>query len=169
MLWVLIQIALVSRLMRLWYLSHRWPAKAQVSLRVCAVSSEPSLFTHMKYRSRRRVRPKIRHLAPLDGSACAFEEWVFLLRTKSAIISWDGLYVFIAKYRKLSLNYHQIPILSVCLLTNLLRTCPSWTVHQLQIDILDLLYRTDQWSAPSQIFGDKTLVSALFWIVIPEL
>ena len=35
--------------MRLWYLSHRRPAKAQASLRICAVSSEPSLFTHMKY------------------------------------------------------------------------------------------------------------------------
>ena len=44
----------------------------------CAFSPEPSLFTHMKYDgSRRRVRPKIRHLAPLDGWACAFEEWVY--------------------------------------------------------------------------------------------
>ena len=34
--------------MRLWYLSHRRPAKAQA---------------HMKYGSRRRVRPKIRHLS----------------------------------------------------------------------------------------------------------
>ena len=49
--------------MRLWYLSHRRPAKAQASLRICAVSPEPSLFAHMKYGSRRRVRPKIRHLA----------------------------------------------------------------------------------------------------------
>ena len=67
----------LSMLMRLWYLSHRWPAKAQASLRICAVLPEPSLFAHMKYRSRRRVQPKIRHLAPLDGCACAFEEWVY--------------------------------------------------------------------------------------------
>ena len=59
---------------RLWYLSHRRPAKAQVSLRILAVSPEPFLFAHIKYGSRRRVRPKIRHLAPLDGCACAFEE-----------------------------------------------------------------------------------------------
>ena len=39
-----------------------------------AVSPEPSLFAHTKYGSRRRVRPKIRHLAPLDGYECAFEE-----------------------------------------------------------------------------------------------
>ena len=44
---------------------------------ICAVSPEPSLFAHMKYGSRRRVRPKIRHLAPLDGCTCAFEEWVY--------------------------------------------------------------------------------------------
>ena len=40
-----------------------------------APSPEPSLFAHMKYRSRWRVWPNIRHLAPLDGCACAFEEW----------------------------------------------------------------------------------------------
>ena len=66
----------LSQLMRLWYLSHRRPAKAQASLRIRAVSQEPSLFANMKYGSWRRVRPKIRHLAPLDGCACAFEEWV---------------------------------------------------------------------------------------------
>ena len=60
----------LSQLMRLWYLSHRRPAKAQASLRIRTVSPEPSLFAHMKYGSRRMVRPKIRNLAPLDGCAC---------------------------------------------------------------------------------------------------
>ena len=67
----------LSQFMRLWYLSHRRPSKAQVSLRIRAVSPEPSLFAHTKYGSRRRVRPKFRHLAPLDGCACAFEERVY--------------------------------------------------------------------------------------------
>ena len=67
----------LSQLMRLWYLSHRRPAKAQASLRIYAVSPEPSLFAHMKYGSRRRLRPKIRHLAPPDGCACVFEELVY--------------------------------------------------------------------------------------------
>ena len=48
--------------MRLWYVSHRRPAKAQASLRIRAVLPEPFLFAHMKDGSRRRVRPKIRHL-----------------------------------------------------------------------------------------------------------
>ena len=39
----------MSQLMRLWYVSHRRPAKAQASLRIRAVSPEPSLFAHMKY------------------------------------------------------------------------------------------------------------------------
>ena len=64
----------LSQLMRLWYLSHRRPAKAQASLRIRAVSPEPSLFAHTKYGTRRRVRPNIRHVDPLDGCACAFEE-----------------------------------------------------------------------------------------------
>ena len=38
---------------------------------------EPSLFVHIKYGSRLRVLPKIRHLAPLDGCACAFEESIY--------------------------------------------------------------------------------------------
>ena len=42
-----------------------------------AVSPEHLLFTHMKYGRRRRVRWKIRHLAPLDGCAWVFEEWVY--------------------------------------------------------------------------------------------
>ena len=55
----------LSQLMRLWYLSHRQPAKAQVSRRIRAVLAEPSLVAHIKYGSRQRVRPKIRHLAQL--------------------------------------------------------------------------------------------------------
>ena len=67
----------MGQLMRLCYLSHRRPAKAQASLRIRAVSPEPSLFAHMKYGSRRRVRQKIRYLDPLDDCACAFEECVY--------------------------------------------------------------------------------------------
>ena len=70
--------------MRLWYLSHRWPAKAQASLQIRAVSPEPSLFAHIKYGSRWSVRPKVKHLAPLESCASVFEEWVY------AIISWAG-------------------------------------------------------------------------------
>ena len=55
-----------SQLMRLWYLSYRWSVKAH-----------PSLLAHMKYSSRWRGRAKIRHLAPLDGCACTFEEWIY--------------------------------------------------------------------------------------------
>ena len=39
--------------------------------------TEPLLFAHMKYGSRRRVWPNIRHLAPLNGCACVFKEWVY--------------------------------------------------------------------------------------------
>ena len=67
----------MSQLMRLWYLSHRQPAKTQASLRIRAVSPEPSLFALIKYGNRQRVRPKIRHLAPLNGCAYVFEEWVY--------------------------------------------------------------------------------------------
>ena len=45
----------LSQLVRLWYLSHMRPAKAQGSLRTRAILPEPSLFAHMKYGNRQRV------------------------------------------------------------------------------------------------------------------
>ena len=73
---------------------------AQASLHICAVSSEPLLFAHMKYGSRRRVRPKIRHLAPLDDCARAFkneftedEKYHNLIRLKSS----SSLTAFVSK------------------------------------------------------------------------
>ena len=65
---------IMSQLMKLWHLSLRRPAKAQIyepaHLRSLARAAEPSLFTHMKYGStcRHRVRPKLRQLAPLDAA-----------------------------------------------------------------------------------------------------
>ena len=88
----------MSQLMRLWYLSHRRPTMVQGSLHIRAVSPEPSLFVHIKYGSRRRVWPKIRYLAPLDGCACAFEEWIYRGQ-KSAIISWAGSYIYLISVR----------------------------------------------------------------------
>ena len=63
--------------MGLWYLPHRRPAKCQASLRIRAVSLEPSLFAHMKYGSSQRIGQKIRRLASLNGCACAFDECVY--------------------------------------------------------------------------------------------
>ena len=59
------------------YGDYRRSAKVQASLCIRAVSPEPSLFAHIKYGRRRRVRPRIGHLAPLDGCVWAFEEWVY--------------------------------------------------------------------------------------------
>ena len=70
--------------MRLWYLSHRQPAKAQVSLCIHAVSPEPSLFAHMKYGSRWRVPNKNQTSRPTGWLHMRI--WrMSLRRTKSAI------------------------------------------------------------------------------------
>ena len=61
----------LDRVKRIWYLSPMRAAKVQASLRICAVSPEPSLLAHRSSESRGTVRQKARSLAPLNGWACA--------------------------------------------------------------------------------------------------
>ena len=103
----------LSQLMRLWLISHRGTGKAQASLCIHTVSPEPSLFAHMKYGSRRRVRPKIRHLALLDGCACGFEE-LSLRRTKSAVISWVGSFCLSRRDHYHMIKVMRKPVLCLC-------------------------------------------------------
>ena len=51
----------------------------EIMVLITLATSEGSgeLFAHKKCGNRRRVWPKIRHLAPPDGCECAFEEWVY--------------------------------------------------------------------------------------------
>ena len=80
----------MRKLMRLWYLSHRRPAKAQAAwLRIRTVAPELSLFAHMKYGSTWRVRQKNQTSSPTGWMH--MRVWrMSLLRTKSTTISWDG-------------------------------------------------------------------------------
>ena len=61
----------VDRVKRIWYLSPMRAAKVQASLRIRAVSPEPSLLAHTSSESRGTFRQKGRSLAPLNGWACA--------------------------------------------------------------------------------------------------
>ena len=56
---------------RIWYLSPMRAAKVQASLRIRAVSPEPSLLAHTSSESRGIFRQKARSLTPLNGWACA--------------------------------------------------------------------------------------------------
>ena len=56
---------------RIWYLSPMRAAKVQASLRIRAVSPEPSVLAHTSSESRGTFRQKARSLAPLNGWACA--------------------------------------------------------------------------------------------------
>ena len=56
---------------RIWYLSPMRAAKVQGSLRIHAVSPEPSLLAHTSSESRGTFRQKARSLAPLNVWACA--------------------------------------------------------------------------------------------------
>ena len=61
----------LGRAKRIWYLSPMRAAKVQASLRIRAVSPEPSLLAHTSSESRGTFRQKARSLAPLNGWACA--------------------------------------------------------------------------------------------------
>ena len=56
---------------RIWYLSPMRAAKVQASLRIRAVSPEPSLLAHTSSESRGTFRQKARSLVHLNGWACA--------------------------------------------------------------------------------------------------
>ena len=60
-----------DRVKRIWYLSPMRAAKVRASLRIRAVSPEPSLLAHTSSESRGTFRQKARSLAPLNGWACA--------------------------------------------------------------------------------------------------
>ena len=61
----------MGRVKQIWYLSPMRAAKVQASLRIRAVSPEPSLLAHTSSESRGTFRQKARSLAPLNGWACA--------------------------------------------------------------------------------------------------
>ena len=63
----------LDRVKRIWYLSHMRAAKVQASLRIRAVSPEPSLLAHTSSESRGTFRQKARSISPLNGWACAVE------------------------------------------------------------------------------------------------
>ena len=62
---------LLDRVKRIWYLSPMRAAKVQASLRIRAVSPEPSLLAHTSSETRGTIRQKARSLAPRNGWACA--------------------------------------------------------------------------------------------------
>ena len=72
---ILISYMYMSQRMGLWYLSHRRPVKPQAILGICTVSPEPSLTWRMEVD--KGSDQNFRHLAPLDGCTCTFEEWVY--------------------------------------------------------------------------------------------
>ena len=63
----------LDRVKQIWYLSPMPAAKVQASLRIRAVSPEPSLLAYTSSESRGTFRQKARSLAPLNGWACTVE------------------------------------------------------------------------------------------------
>ena len=59
----------MDRVKQIWYLSPMRAAKVQASLRIRAVSPEPSLLAHTSSESRGTFSQKARSMVPLNGWA----------------------------------------------------------------------------------------------------
>ena len=71
MLWLWPSYKYLDRVKRIWYLSPMRAAEVQASLRIRAISPEPSLLAHTSSESRGTFTQKARSLSPLNGWACA--------------------------------------------------------------------------------------------------
>ena len=82
----------MDRVKRIWYLSPMRAAKVQASLRIRAVSPEPSLLAHTSSESRGTIRQKARSLVPLNGWACAVK--ICHYRMLEDTNSLDGAHIY---------------------------------------------------------------------------
>ena len=94
----------LNQLMRLWYLSHKPPAKAQASLRI-------HTFTYIQCGSKRKVWPNFRNLAPLDCCPYAFEEWVYGGQKVPYLMTWlicpdlsVWIFIYLNHYSKVQIH-----------------------------------------------------------------
>ena len=108
----------MDRVKRIWYLSPMRAAKVQASLRIRAVSPEPSLLAYTSNESRGTVRQKARSQAPLNGWACAVK------------ICHDGMLEDINSLDGAQIIYLQIiffkPVYSSLFISNVSPSQPCW-------------------------------------------
>ena len=57
---------------KIWYLSHRREAKAQMGMHIYPILPEPSMHAHIEKRHTGLFRAEFTALAPLDSCACMF-------------------------------------------------------------------------------------------------
>ena len=136
----------LSQLMRLWYLSHRRPAKAQASLRIRAVSPEPSLFAHMKYGSRGNVKNQTSSPTGWLGMLA----WSMSLRKKkSAIISRGGSFMYSDGDELVLINESFVPELDHKAVLQLFSDVPVDQHTRFSL-VCCSIYSTVQWGPPRE-------------------
>ena len=96
----------MDRVKRIWYLSPMRAAKVQASLRIRAVSPEPSLLAHRSSESRGTFTGKARSLAPLNGWACAVKICPDgMLEDTNSL---DGAQILLTCYLKLLTDFQNV-------------------------------------------------------------
>ena len=87
----------------IWYLSPMRAAKVQASLRIRAVSPEPSLLAHTSSESRGTFRQKARSLTPLNGWACAVK--IYHNAMLEDTNSLDGAHIILQQFHVVTFGF----------------------------------------------------------------
>ena len=118
----------LDRVKRIWYLSPMRAAKVQASLRIRAVSPEPSLLARTSSESRGTFRQKARSLVHMNGWVCAVKicHDGMLEDTNSldgAHLSFDNAYFYqfnakISTFAAKKCSIRLLSVMSKCLAEN---------------------------------------------------
>ena len=148
------------RIKRIWYLQPMRAAKVQASLRIRAVSPEPSLLAHTSSESRGTFRQKARSLAPMNGWACAVKTCHDgMLKDKNSL---DGAHIICLIPW---LFYHNVPKFSdTQIWANSVgpdQTAPHHGLHCLAfcLQFLDALFYSKAF-----FFSNFWVITAIFWV-----
>ena len=133
----------MDRVKRIWYLSPMRAAKVQASLRIRAVSPEPSLLAHTSSESRGPFRQKARSLAPLNGWACAVKicHDGMLEDTNSL----DGAHIMDASSLQTLASYWLCQDRQDVRFTKTVCWTDCWTDHRMVVSKLNLRIQLARW------------------------
>ena len=129
-------------------------ANVQASLRICAVSPEPSLLAHTSSESRGTFRQKARSLAPLNGWACAVKTCHD--RMLEDTNSLDGAHMY--RLRMYFQFYATGPISHACILFT--------SSIVILISLVDVKMLSSHGVMKKHLVDSQVVLDSAFWFIV---